>query len=129
MSIDPEFELHVHEVMNYALRLMKMKGYVFIPMRRNGPVKKGAGYVEGHTSIGGRHIVIDVYTPRRRNPKKISAILAVLAHEIAHHQKPPYLQRYKGRIITRMHYPQFYKQVTKNIAKFKKDKELGKYYE
>ena len=129
MTQNTKFEQLVHEVINHALHITRMKGFAFFPMRRSGPVKKNAGYIEGHTSLTSKTITIDIYTPRRRNPKKISAILAVLAHEIAHHQKPPYRQRFRGRIINRYHYPQFYKQVTKNIAKFKKDKELGKYYE
>ena len=129
MSQNPTHEHHVREVINYALRMMKMKGFLFRVMRRNGPVKKNAGYVEGHTSLASKTIVIDIYTARLRKPKKISAILAVLAHEIAHHQKPPYRQWHRGRWITRMHYPKFYKQVNKNIAKFKKDKVLRGYYE
>ena len=112
--------------MYHAFGMMRLKGFSFKPMNRTKPVAKNAGYVEGHTSLVDKVVTIDIYTARRRNPKKISAILAVLAHEIAHHQKPPYRQRYKGRVITRYHYPKFYKQVTKNIDKFKKDKELSK---
>ena len=129
MPQDTTHEQHVHEAINYALRMMKMKGFLFRPMRRSGPVKKNAGYVEGHTSLASKIIVIDIYTARLRKPKKMSAILSVLAHEIAHHQKPPYRQWHRGRWITRMHYPKFYKQVNKNIAKFKKDKVLKRFYE
>lgn len=98
-------------------------------MERTQAVKKNAGYIEGHTSFADKTITIDIYTARLRKPKKISAILAVLAHEIAHHQKSPYRQRHNGRLITRYHYPKFYKQVNRNIVKFKKDSELKKFYE
>ncbi len=123
------FEEYVHRVVEHAFKVTRSKGFVFKPMNRTKPVAKGRGYVEGHTSLSSKTIVIDIYTARLRKPKKISAILAVLAHEIAHHQKPPYRQLYRGRWITRMHYPKFYKQVNKNITKFKKDRVLGKYYE
>jgi hypothetical protein len=111
-----------------AFRIFKLKGFSFRAMNRTRPVAKNTGYVEGHTSLQDKVVTIDIYTARLRKPKKISAILAVLAHEIAHHQKKPYRQRYRGRIITRWHYPQFYKQVTKNIAKLKKDKVLREFY-
>ena len=129
MNQNTIFEQHVYQVINYALHMMKMKGFLFRPMRRNGPVRKNTGYVEGHTSLSSKIIVIDIYTARLRKPKKISAILAVLAHEISHHQKLPYRQWHRGRWITRIHYPKFYKQVAKNINKFKKDVMLGRFYE
>lgn len=129
MDKDLVFEQVVTDVMEHAFKVMRAKRLTFRPMQRTQPVKKNASYVEGHTSLHSGVVTIDIYTARLRKPKKISAILAVLAHEIAHHQKPPYRQRYRGRWITRAHYPQFYKQVNKNIAKFKKDKVLGKYYE
>lgn len=129
MNKDITFEEYVHSVIQHALMVTRSKGFTFKPMNRTKPVTKGAGYVEGHTSLGSKVIVIDIYTARLRKPKKISAILAVLAHEIAHHQKPPYRQRHKGRWINRYHYPAFYKQVTKNINKYKKDKVLQAFYE
>ncbi len=71
---------------------------------------KNKSYIIGHTSIGGNTITLDIYTARLRKPKKISAILAVLVHEIAHHQKPPYRQWHRGRWIARQHFPRFYKK-------------------
>ena len=73
-------------------------------------------------------VTLDIYTARKRTPKKISAILSVLAHEIAHHQKPPYRQWHRGRWIIRQHYPDFYRQVNKNIYIMKKDALLGRYF-
>ena len=58
----------------------------------------------------------------------IASILRTLAHEVAHHQKPPYRSRFKGHIINRCHYPVFYRQVTRNINKLKKDKDLRRYF-
>jgi hypothetical protein len=62
-------------------------------------------------------ITIDIYTPRHRKPKSLKSVCNILAHEIAHHQKPPFKQRWRGRIIARRHYPAFYTQVNKNIIK------------
>jgi len=124
-----QFELAVKTIIDRALDILAVKGYAFRPMRRVNPVRKNSGYIEGHTSLRHKTITIDIYTARLRKPKKISAILAVLAHEIAHHQKPPYRQYYRGRLITRWHYPAFYKQVNKNIKKFKQDETLSKYFE
>jgi len=97
-------------------------------MRRREAVKRGRGYIMGHTKIGGNIITLDIYTARLRKPKKISSILSVLAHEIAHHQKPPYRQWYLGRWIVRQHFPRFYKQVTKNLEKMKDNEMIGKYF-
>lgn len=123
-----QFEQEVKHVIEHAFRVLGARGFSFRPMRRTGPVRKNSSYLEGHTSIGSRTVTIDIYTARLRKPKKISAILAVLAHEIAHHQKKPYRQRHRGKWIVRSHYPGFYKQVTKNIEKMKKDDVLSVYY-
>ena len=122
-------QLQVGLAVERAFEVLKAKGFTFMEMERTQAVKKNAGYIEGHTSFADKTITVDIYTARLRKPKKISAILGVLAHEIAHHQKPPYRQRHNGRLITRYHYPQFYKQVNRNIAKLKKDRELKKFYE
>lgn len=95
---------------------------------RTAPVNTAKDYTLGYTDLEKREITLDIFTPRRRAPKSANGLLRVIAHEIAHIQKPPYRQRYKGRMITRMHYPQFYKQVTKNVDKFKKDKWLTEYF-
>ena len=73
-------------------------------------------------------ITIDIFTPKFRKPKAIASILRTLAHEVAHHQKPPYRSRFNGRIINRCHYPVFYRQVTRNIKKLRKDKVLSQYF-
>ena len=98
-------------------------------MQRQKPVPKSArNFRLAYTNLKTGLICIDILTPRKRQPKKPSAVLRIIAHEIAHHQKPPYKQRFRGRIINRQHYPKFYKQVNKNIEKIKKDSLLGQYF-
>jgi hypothetical protein len=97
-------------------------------MRRRTEINTKKSFTVGYTNLKTKVIALDIYTPKKRQPKSINTILRILAHEIAHHQKRPYLQYYKRKWITRSHYPSFYKQVNKNIAKFKKDRELGEYF-
>jgi hypothetical protein len=125
---DEVHELMVKNICSYACRLFKYPDLQVKTMQRLRPVAKNRGYVMGHTSIGSKTITLDLYTARQRKPKKISAILAVLAHEIAHHQKPPYRQFWKGKWIARQHFPRFYMQVNKNMEKMKQDELLGKYF-
>ena len=98
-------------------------------MRRVKPVKKGRSFVIGRTNLKTKLITIDIFTPRKRQNKKISTILRTLCHEIAHHQKPPYKQFFRFRWINRQHYPAFYQQAEKNIKNLKKDKILKKYFD
>jgi len=121
-------EQEVNQAIERAYKIFRLKGFSFRAMQRIRPVAKNSSYVEGHTSFKDKTVTIDIYTARLRKPKKISAILAVLAHEVAHHQKLPYKQYHKGRWINRFHYPEFYKQVNKNVARLKKDKVLRQYY-
>lgn len=112
-----------------ALAALNIKNLRFRPMiRKNNRVNTRRGYVIGRTNLKTGLITIDIFTPKFRKPKKISSILRTLAHEAAHHQKPPYRQRHKGRIIARQHYPIFYRQVNRNILKLKKDKILSEYF-
>ena len=107
---------------------MRLKGFSFKPK----VIRKGDGYVRnyklGYTNLKSKLVVVDIYTQKLKKPKKYSSILAVIAHELAHHQKKPYRQFYKSRWINRIHYPEFYEQVVKNIKKFKKDKILKEFY-
>lgn len=104
-----------------ALEILDYKFLHFQPMRRqNDHVNTKRGFVIGRTNLKTGLISIDIWTPKERRPKKISSILRTLCHEAAHHQKKPYRQRYRGRIINRMHYPIFYRQVQRNINKLKK---------
>ena len=124
-----EHYIAVQEVCNRALSLIEIDKLKFRPMRRKDDhVNTKRGFVIGRTNLKTGLITIDIFTPKFRKPKKISSILRTLAHEAAHHQKMPYRSRFNGRIITRIHYPIFYKQVTRNINKFRKDKILGEYF-
>lgn len=124
-----EFNKRVQEICDYALKIIGIAGLTFRPMRcQTDRVNTKRGFVIGRTSLKTGLITIDIFTPNFRKPKKISSILRTLAHEAAHHQKPPYRSRFMGRIINRCHYPIFYRQVTRNIKKFKKDKILGEYF-
>lgn len=96
--------------------------------RKNNRVNTKHGYVIGRTNLKTGLITIDIFTPKKRESKKVSSILRTLCHEAAHYQKKPYRQRYKGRWITRQHYPEFYKQVMKNIDKLKGDRVLKRFF-
>ena len=93
-------------------------------MNRKARINPNRGYVIGRTNLKTGLITIDIFTPSKREPKKMSSILRTLCHEIAHHQKPPFRQLHRGRLISRQHYPKFYKQVNKNIEILKKDSNL-----
>jgi len=123
------FEQAVQNICDQALDLFGIDRLKFRPMhRKDNHVNTKRGFVIGRTNLKTGLITIDIFTPEFRKPKKISSILRTLAHEAAHHQKLPYRSRFRGRIIIRSHYPIFYKQVTRNINKLKKDKDLGKYF-
>jgi hypothetical protein len=122
------FELQVQQICDYSLQILKTDRIRFRPMRRLRRVNTKRGFVIGRTNLRTGLITIDIYTPAKREPKSIAGILRVLCHEVAHHQKMPYRQRFRGKIITRQHYPVFYRQVTRNINKLKKDKTLQEYF-
>ena len=123
------FEEEAQNICEQALNLFGLDRLKFRPMRRRDDhVNTKRGFVIGRTNLKTGLITIDVFTPKFRKPKKISSILRTLAHEAAHHQKTPYRSRFMGRIINRSHYPIFYRQVTRNINKMKKDKILSQFF-
>lgn len=127
-------EQKVQQIFFRLIKLFKLNGFNFKIMRRQinkqgrGVLNLKKSYILAHTNLKNNSITVDIYTPRYRKPKSIKSILNILAHEIAHHQKMPFRQIFKGRIITRQHYPEFYQQVNKNIEKMKMDKVLGEYF-
>ena len=124
------FVKEVQQICNQALEILGAGKLKFSPMRRkNNRVNTKRGFVIGRTNLKTGSITIDIFTPKKREPKKISAILKTLCHEVAHHQKPPYKQFYRFRWISRQHYPEFYEQVTKNIEILKKDKRMNKVFD
>jgi len=119
----------VDELFHHACKVLSVKNLKWRPMDgRKAPVNTAKDYTLGYTDLKKREITLDIYTPRRRQPKAFNSLLRVIAHEVAHLQKPPYKQRYRGRWITRIHFPEFYNQCNKNIGKFKKDRYLGQYF-
>ena len=123
------FEQKVQEICDCGLKLIGLDKLTFRPMRRHDDrVNTKRGFVIGRTNLKTGLITIDIFTPKFRKPKAIASILRTLAHEAAHHQKLPYRSRFRGHLINRCHYPIFYRQVTRNINKFKKDKELEIYF-
>lgn len=114
--------------------IFNLQDFQFKIMRRQineegrGVLNLKKSYVLAHTNLKNKTITIDIYTPRHRKPKSLKSIINILAHEIAHHQKMPFRQLFRRRFIIRQHYPEFYKQVGKNIEKMKKDEVLARYF-
>lgn len=114
--------------------IFNLKDFQFKIMRRQineegrGVLNLKKSYVLAHTNLKNKTITIDIYTPRHRKPKSLKSIINILAHEIAHHQKMPFRQLFRRRIIIRQHYPEFYKQVGENIEKIRKDVVLARYF-
>ena len=115
------------KIFNRVEKVLKVRGWQILPMQRK-KLKNPKSCTLGYINFKTRKIVIDVFTPARVQPKAYPSIMRTLAHEVAHIQKPPYRSRYRGHMINRQHYPAFYKQVTKNVNKLKKDKELKGYF-
>ena len=120
----------IQQLFTCTCETLKMSRLRFRPMHgRKMPVRKNVrSFCLAYTNLKTCLITIDIFTPRKRQPKKPSAILRIIAHEIAHYQKPPYRQKFRGRIINRQHYPAFYKQVNRNIEKIKEHAILNKYF-
>ena len=118
----------VQKACGRALKILKLSKLRFKPMKRKNLVNTKRGFVIGRISLKTGLVTIDIWTPKKQEPKKISSILRTLCHEAAHEQKKPYKQRFKGHWIIRQHYPRFYRQVKRNILALKRDKKLGKLF-
>lgn len=129
-----EHQKNIEEIFIRLCGLFKLQNFQLKFMRRQideqgrGVLNLKKSYVTAYTNLKTKIVTIDIYTPKFRRPKAMNSILRILIHEITHHQKPPFRQRWQGRIITRQHYPAFYRQVNKNIDKIKKDKILKEYF-
>ena len=115
------------EIFDRVEKVLKVRRWQILPMQRK-KLKNPKSCTLGYINFKTRKIVIDIFTPARGQPKAYPSVMRVLAHEVAHIKKPPYRSRYRGHMINRQHYPAFYKQVTRNVNKLKKDKELGNYF-
>ncbi len=126
-------EEKIEKICTRLSEIFSLKGFIFKAIKRQvdshgkGVLNLKKTYTLAYTNLKTKTITIDIYTPRHRKPKSIKSILNILAHEIAHHQKMPYRQFYKGKWIIRQHYPAFYNQVNKNIKKIQKDEILKEY--
>lgn len=123
-----DFEAYVQACFERVCIVLRYKNLSLRPMKRKGPVENTAGMCEGYADLQKCLITMDYYTPKRREPRSTNGLLRILAHEIAHFQKPPYRQRHKGRWIVRQHFPAFYKQVNKNVEKLKKDEYFSQFF-
>lgn len=124
-------EKTIEIIFSRLCEIFKLKNFTFKTMRRHvdaegkGTLNLKKSYTLAHTNLKTKTITIDIYTPRHRKPKALKSILNILAHEIAHHQKMPYYQIYRGKRIVRQHFPAFYKQCNKNMEKIMKDEVLN----
>ena len=127
--INPQHEELIAHIFQRCLIVLKMPGFQFKALRRK---KRGRGKfnktVYGYTKLGQKMITIDLYTPRTAKPRKIDAIIRVIAHELAHHQQPPryFLKGFK--LVKIIHHPYFWQQYKKNILLFQKDVILRQYF-
>jgi len=112
-----------------ACEILNLTGFRFQAMKRKSPIKDlKKSFRIAYINLKTKKVVLDLYSPRERRPKKPSVILRTLAHELAHYQKLPYRQLWQRKIINRSHYPAFYRQVNRNIKKFQKDKVLSQFF-
>ncbi|MFH1173369.1 MAG: hypothetical protein V1692_02475 [bacterium] len=121
-------EQNVQEAFGRLCAVFKMPGLNLRFMNPERKVNTKSAYTQGSAILSRNLITVDIYTPRFRKPKSLNGIIRILAHEIAHYQKPPYRQRYRGHLIARQHYPAFYRQVTRNIDKIKRDPILKQFF-
>lgn len=128
--VDPRHEQQVEHLFHRAEVVLGFSGFTLKPLRRKS---RGVGkfhYLRlGYTKPGVKEMTVDLYTPRTMKPRKIDAILRVIAHEFAHHQEPPKVwRRLFKRPILVAHHPRFWKQVKKNVLRLQEDSVLGQYF-
>lgn len=126
--MNKQYSDKINQIFEQACKCLKVTGFTFKVMNRQAPVNTAKNFSVGYINLKTKVIALDIFTPKRRQPKSINSLLRTIAHEIAHYQKKPYKQYFKGRWINRSHYPSFYKQVNKNIKKLQKDRELSQYF-
>ncbi|MHB8830811.1 MAG: hypothetical protein ACYC44_01720 [Patescibacteria group bacterium] len=127
--LDPRHEALVEHLFQRVLQVLEMPGFELRPMRRR---TRGEGrlrsVVYGYTRLNQKLVTIDLYTPRTMKTRKIDAILRVIAHELAHHQKPPRIYRQWFRLVRMIHHPLFWTQYKRNVTKLQNDEILGQYF-
>lgn len=123
-----QHEQLVHFLFKRVCEILKAPDLQLRIIKRTGS-KNTKRYVKGYINLRTKVIGLDVYTPKRMEPKSFNGLIRTICHEIAHLQKLPYRQFYRRRWIVRQHYPAFYKQIERNINKIKKDKVLGIHFQ
>jgi len=127
--VDPRHEALVEHLFQRTLKVLELPGFELRPLRRR---VRGTGklrsFAYGYTRIGVKLVTIDLYTPRTMKPRKMDAILRVISHELAHHQKPPRLRRSWFRWVREIHHPPFWTQYRRNVTKLEKDEVLCQYF-
>lgn len=129
-TLDPRHEALVEHLFRRTCGVLGMEGFELRPLRRR---VRGVGKLRslrlGYTKLGEKRLTVDLYTPRTMQPRKIDAILRVIAHELAHHQAPPRVYRRGFRLFRRIHHPVFWQQVKKNVTVLMKDEMLAPYFQ
>jgi len=127
--VDPRHEALVEHLFKRTLAVLNLPGFELRPLRRR---VRGTGklrsFAYGYTRIGVKLVTIDLYTPRTMKPRKMDAILRVIAHELAHHQQPPRLYRKWFRLVRLIHHPAFWTQYKKNVKQLQQDELLKSYF-
>jgi predicted SprT family Zn-dependent metalloprotease len=127
--IDPRHEALVEHLFRRVLAVLEMPGFEFRAMRRR---TRGKGrlrsVVYGYTRLTEKLVTIDLYTPHTMKPRKMDAIMRVIAHELAHHQEPPKLYRHWFRLVRIIHHPPFWAQYKRNVAKLQEDELLKEHF-
>lgn len=128
--LDPKHEALMEHLFHRICIILHMPGFEIKPLRRRVRGKgKLRSYALGYTRLDSKIITIDFYTPRTSIPRKIDAILRVIAHELAHHQEPPKIFQSWFRRVRKIHHPAFWKQVKKNVTLLQQDEVCGVYFE
>ena len=118
-------EQNCQKIFKQACQVLGISGFKLQTIGEFGSLQKSKNrYVLGSINLRSKIVKVKIYTPKLSKPKSYASILRVIAHALAHWQKPPFKQLFKGRWINRMHFPEFYEQVNENIEKFRKDKFL-----
>ncbi len=127
--LDPRHEALVEHLFQRVLVVLDMPGFELRPLRRRvRGVGKLRSFAYGYTRIGEKSVTIDLYTPRTCKPRKLDAILRVVCHELAHHQKPPRLYRHWFKLVRMIHHPPFWTQYRRNVKKLEEDEMLKVYF-
>lgn len=118
-----------HQLFNHACRALKVGGLKLNTIGQLDSLRKSKNrYVMGSINLKNKIIKLKIFTPKTGKPKSYGSLLRIIAHELAHYQRPPFRQFFKGHWINRQHYPEFYWQVNDNIAKLRRDKVLGRFF-